>query len=178
MSTNSLTYAQATGITSDAQRNRIAADHARYQQALKAASRAVLDGYDALAVLDGYDALAAHAYESARRVAHVASTHGNPGPLIDQLERAYADDSEDEGALMAVWARVRRRLPGSDGAPRLADAVSLTAEDHRSKAGESDRRALRAHSPAESRALRREAREHRLSALLAEYHLSDSPTRV
>lgn len=81
MCANNQTYASVTGITSDSQRDAIEQDVRRYSDALSTASRAILDGYDALA---------AHAYETARRVAHVAIDHGNPAPLIDQLERAYA----------------------------------------------------------------------------------------
>lgn len=81
MSTNSLTYAAATGITTDTQRETIEHDAARYSDALRAASRAVLDGVDAAA---------AYAYESARRIAHVAVDHGNLDLILDQIERAYA----------------------------------------------------------------------------------------
>lgn len=81
MCANNLTYAAATGITSDAQRDQIERDAQKYRDALRTASRAILDGYDTVA---------ARAFETARRVAHVAADHGNPAPLIDQLERAYA----------------------------------------------------------------------------------------
>jgi hypothetical protein len=81
MSTNSITYAAATGIQSDAQRDAIERDTARYADALSTASRAILDGFDTVA---------AYAYETARRVAHVAADHGNLDLILDQLERAYA----------------------------------------------------------------------------------------
>lgn len=81
MSTNSLTFAAATGITSDEQRDQIRADAQKYRDALQAARRAYLDGHDMLGD---------YASETARRVAHVAADHGNHAPLIDQLERAYA----------------------------------------------------------------------------------------
>lgn len=81
MSTNSLTYAAATGIQTDAQRDLIEHDNSRYAAALRDASRAVLDGFDTVA---------AYAYETARRVAHVAADHGNLDLLLDQIERAYA----------------------------------------------------------------------------------------
>lgn len=81
MSTNSLTFASVTGITSDAQRDAIAADDRRYAEALKEARRAYLDGFDMAGDYAG---------ETARRIAHVAVDHGNYAPIIDQLERAYA----------------------------------------------------------------------------------------
>lgn len=81
MCANNLTYAAATGITTDAQRDTIAKAIARYAQALSDARRAYLDGFDLVGDYAG---------ETARRVAHVAAEHGAYGPLIDQLERAYA----------------------------------------------------------------------------------------
>lgn len=53
----------------------------RYAEALREAAHAVSDGFDAVA---------AYCYESARRIAHVAVDHGNYGPILDQLDRAYA----------------------------------------------------------------------------------------
>lgn len=81
MSTNSQTFAAVTGITSDAQRDMLAALNRRYEYALADYSRAVLAGVDALADMH---------WETARRIAHKASWHGDPALLIDQLERVYA----------------------------------------------------------------------------------------
>lgn len=72
MSTNSLTFADATGIRTDAARD-LADD---YAESLRLAARAVLDGLDDLAT---------YAYDKARRIAYKASEAGNPEPLLDRL---------------------------------------------------------------------------------------------
>lgn len=76
MSTNSLTYADVTGIRTDQGK----ADGDAYSEALKTAVRAVLDGFDTIA---------AYAYDKARRIAYEAVDHGNYDPILDQLESAY-----------------------------------------------------------------------------------------
>ncbi|WP_217181601.1 hypothetical protein [Streptomyces sp. AC495_CC817] len=88
MSTNSLTLADALNIAPERRGGLTVAevltggaDGARYAEALREGARAVLDGYDTVA---------AYAYETARRIAHVAVDHGNYDPILDQLERAYA----------------------------------------------------------------------------------------
>lgn len=81
MSTNSLTFADATGIRTDAARD-LGID---YAESLSLAARAVLDGFDDLA---------AYAYDKARRIAHTAAEQGNYEPLFDQLMSAYEIDGE------------------------------------------------------------------------------------
>ncbi|MFT4260371.1 hypothetical protein [Microbacterium sp.] len=74
MSTNSMTYADATGIRDDAC-HRLGLE---YADALKIHARAVLDDLEDIA---------AYAWQKARRLAHAACKAGNIGPLIDMLER-------------------------------------------------------------------------------------------
>lgn len=81
MSTNSLTFADATGIRSDQARD-LADD---YAESLRLAARAVLDGFDDLAT---------YAYDKARRIAHRACEAGNPAPLLDQLYANLEIDGE------------------------------------------------------------------------------------
>lgn len=78
MSTNSYTYADATGVRSDAERDRRRAATERYQRLQKRALRATLYGDDVTAD---------HYAERARRVAHAESWRGNHAPIIDLLER-------------------------------------------------------------------------------------------
>lgn len=78
MSTNSLTFASATGITSD----RDAADVQKYDDLLSMARIAWLYSDDDTAG----DKLA----DKARRLAHRLVDRGVYDPILDQLERAYA----------------------------------------------------------------------------------------
>lgn len=83
MSTNSLTMQHIYDRRATQSRDYMS----RYIDALKKANRLVLD-----AETEADDQAANDAYEDARKLAHVAADHGEKGPLIDQLERAYADD--------------------------------------------------------------------------------------
>lgn len=54
----------------------------------------------------------------------------------------------------------------------------MTPDDHRALARDADQKALRASTQSESRALRRQANQHRLDALLVTYRLNIEPPAV
>lgn len=74
MCANNMTYAAATGCTTDRARDATK----RYQALMRATARASLYGTDDEA---------RDAAERARKFAHAESYRGNLGPLLDQLER-------------------------------------------------------------------------------------------
>ena len=86
MSTNSMTYADATGIRTDALRDAIEAGNRRYLELVQRVNRYILSGdQDAADLAD----------EQARKFAHVQIDKGNRWPLEDRLCRLLGIEPTD-----------------------------------------------------------------------------------